>query len=235
VTPTLDVRRLRVARGRTPVLHGIDLQVQAGERVAVLGPNGAGKSTLFEAIAGRLPVQGRLLIDGWEPGRARLPQRARRGLGYVPQGPSVFADLTVRANLEAALGAPAFRGPAPADAIEQTLQRWGLQPLASRRAAELSGGERRRLEVARGLLLNPRLLLLDEPFAGLDPAGRAALAEGLRGALGDVALVVTDHAAHDVLALCERCVVLVDGRVSRDGPTAGFQPGEAAWARYFGS
>jgi lipopolysaccharide export system ATP-binding protein len=231
----LQVQRLRVRRGGRAVLHGLDLVVEAGERVAVLGPNGAGKSTLFEAVAGRLRHDGRVRFDGWEPGRRGLPARARRGLGYVPQQPSAFADLTVRGNLQAALRSPARQAPVQPDELPAALDRWGLTGLADRRAHALSGGERRRLEVARALLLQPRLLLLDEPFAGLDPRGRAALADGLRGDLGSLALVVTDHAAPDLLAFCERCVILVDGRVAWDGPTASFQPGEAAWSRYFGA
>ena len=234
--PALRVDGLAAGWGRRDLLTGLDLRVARGERVAVLGPNGAGKTTLFDALAGRLRTRaGRVALGRDDVTSAPLHRRALLGLGYVPQEPSAFADLTVRDNLLAALAAPAARRSRPGPgAIDAALARWGLDELAGRPAAGLSGGERRRLEVARALLLEPSLLLLDEPFAGLDPAGRRTLRQGLSVLPASVALMVTDHAADDVLALCDRVVLLVDGEVAFDGPICRFRSGDPAWRRYFG-
>jgi len=234
--PALRVDGLTAGWGRRDLLRDLDLRVGRGERVAVLGPNGAGKTTLFDALAGRLRARaGRVGLGRDDVTRLPLHRRALLGLGYVPQEPSAFADLTVRDNLRAAAASPVSRRSPPArGAGEEARERWGLAELADRKAAALSGGERRRLEVARALLVRPSLLLLDEPFAGLDPAGRSALRRGLSILPAGVALMVTDHAADDVLALCERVVLLVDGEVAFDGPTSRFGAGEPAWRRYFG-
>lgn len=235
-TSALRVDGLCAGWGRRDLLNGLDLRVDRGERVAVLGPNGAGKTTLFDALAGRLRSRaGRVWLGRDDVTAAPLHRRAVLGLGYVPQEPSAFVDLSVRDNLLAALAAPAARRRRPGiEAVDVALDRWGLAELADRRAAALSGGERRRLEVARSLLLEPSLLLLDEPFAGLDPAGRRALRDGLAALPRSLAMMVTDHAADDVLALCGRVVLLVDGGVAYDGPTDRFGSGDPAWRRYFG-
>ena len=235
--PALRVDGLVAGWGAAAVIGGLDLRVEPGERVAVLGPNGAGKTTLFDAIAGRLtPSTGAVTLGRDDVTRLPLHRRARKGLGYVPQDPSVFADLSVRGNLVAAARSPAGRRFSPTTKdIDEALERWSLSGLADRRAGVLSGGERRRLEVARALLVRPTLLLLDEPFAGLDPTGRRALIEGLEARPAKVALLVTDHAADDVLTLCDRVVLLVDGSVAWDGPRSGFQATDPAWRRYFGT
>ena len=234
--PALRVDGLCAGWGRRDLLRGLDLRVARGERLAVLGPNGAGKTTLFDALSGRLRVRGGTVALGrQEVTRLPLHRRALLGLGYVPQEASAFADLSVRDNLVAALASPAGRrSPRRAGAVAEALERWGLEELADRQAAALSGGERRRLEVARALLVQPSVLLLDEPFAGLDPVGRTALRRGLSILPAAVALMVTDHAADDVLALCHRVVLLIDGAVAFDGPTSRFGAGDPAWRRYFG-
>ncbi len=231
--PALRIRGLRAGWGRADLLDGLELSIDPGERVAVLGPNGAGKTTLFDAIAGRLrPRAGTIEVGRHRVERLRLHRRARLGLAYVPQEPSVFADLTVRDNLRCAVRSPAARGARAAD-VEEALKRWDLEEAADRPAGVLSGGERRRVETARALLLQPSLLLLDEPFAGLDPSGRSALAAGLSSLPPKVAMMVTDHAADDVLRLCGRVVLLLDGAIAYDGPVTGFSPSLPAWRRYF--
>lgn len=234
--PALRADGLRAGWGRADLLRGMDLRVAPGERLAVLGPNGAGKTTLFDALGGRLPLRaGRVFLGCEDVTRAPLHRRALLGLGYVPQEPSAFLDLSVRDNLAVAARSPAAGGSRLApDAVERAMHTWSLSALADRPAGALSGGERRRLEVARTLLIGPTLLMLDEPFAGLDPAGRRTLRAGLLGLPPEVALVVTDHAADDVLALCDRVLLLVDGKLAFDGPTASFGAGDPAWRRYFG-
>jgi len=170
-----------------------------------------------------------------------LHERALLGLGYVPQEASVFSELSVRENLIAALQSPVAArlgapGPAEIDGlVVDSLERWSLSDLAHRPAAVLSGGERRRLEVSRALLLRPRILLLDEPFTGLDPAARSLLREGLMELEPAMTLVVSDHSAADVLSVCARVVVLIDGKIIFDGPKGDFQPGAPGYKRYFGS
>ena len=226
--------------GPQPLLRGVDLSVGAGERVAVLGPNGAGKTTLFDVLAGRLrPISGSVHLASQDLAGLRLHQRARLGLGYVPQEPTVFGNLTVRANLQSALSAPARR-PAPSESsdtevIDAVVGRFSLTEQVDQLASTLSGGERRRTEVARTLLLRPSVLLLDEPFAGLDPRGRTALRRGLDRLPSRTAMLITDHAADDLLELCERVVLLVGGAVVFDGPRSDFVPESHAWRRYFGS
>jgi len=234
--PLLRAVDLVAGWGRRPVLNGVGLSIRAGERVGLLGPNGAGKTTLFDALSGRLrPRSGRVLLEGEDVTGTAPHVLARRGLGYVPQTPSVFVDLTVRENLAAALDAPAARRSRPPGAVDEALAGWALKDVADRRAAVLSGGERRRLEVARTLLLEPRVLLLDEPFAGLDPGGRRALREGLKTLPRGTALVLTDHAADDVLASCDRVAVLIDGAVVSDGAAREFEPTDPQHRRYFGA
>jgi lipopolysaccharide export system ATP-binding protein len=234
--PVLRVHDLCAGWGRRPVLNGVSFAVRPGERVGLLGPNGAGKTTLFDALAGRLRVRsGKVLLEGDDVTGLSPHRLARRGLGYVPQGPSVFVDISVRANLEAAIGAPAARRSLGPGAVEDALCAWGLVGVADRAAGVLSGGERRRLEVARSLLLEPAVLLLDEPFAGLDPAGRRALRDGLAALPRSTALLITDHAADDVLATCTRILLLVDGTLIVDVPSADFVPDLPEHRRYFGA
>jgi lipopolysaccharide export system ATP-binding protein len=231
--PALRIRGLVAGWGPADLLDGLALTVEPGERVAVLGPNGAGKTTLFDSIAGRLrPRGGTIELGRHRVERLRLHRRARLGLAYVPQEPSVFGGLTVRDNLLTAVRAPAARGARLSD-VDEALKRWSLQQAADRPAGVLSGGERRRVETARALLLRPSLLLLDEPFAGLDPEGRNALAAGLSALPPRVAMMVTDHAADDVLRLCERVILLLDGAIAYDGPVTGFSSELPAWRRYF--
>jgi lipopolysaccharide export system ATP-binding protein len=234
--PALHAHELVAGWAKTPLLRGLNLRIAPGERVAVLGPNGAGKTTLFDTLSGRLrPRSGTVALAGRDISVLPLHRRARLGLGYVPQEPTVFGDLSVRENLQAAVDSPAGRRTqTDPDRLERGLTRFALGGLQDRRASVLSGGERRRVEVLRALLCRPVVLLLDEPFAGLDPKGRAALSRGLAELPAKTALVVTDHAADDVLDLCQRVVLLIDGGVVFDGPRADFDVGHPAHRRYFG-
>jgi lipopolysaccharide export system ATP-binding protein len=232
----LEARAVRGGWGRADAAVDVDLRLGPGERVALLGPNGAGKTTLFDLLSGRLrPRGGSVQLGGVDVSREGLPRRARRGLGYVAQEPTVFRDLSVRANLAVALRAPARRGPpGQPEEVDAALESWGLTAIADRSAAVLSGGERRRVEIARALLTNPSVVLLDEPFAGLDPAARRVLARALEALPASVTLLISDHAAREVLDVVARVVLLEDGRVAHDGPRAGFEAHPHA-APYFGA
>ena len=233
--PVLEVSRLSSGWGRRSVLREVSFSIERGDRVAILGPNGAGKSTLFDSLMGRLcPTSGRVSLDGVDITGHPLHRLARRGLAYVPQDPTVFPELSVEGNLRAALRSPARRGAVRRGELDESLEHWNLKSLRERPAALLSGGERRRVEVARALLLCPRVLLLDEPFAGLDPGGRKALLEGLRESGKKTTVVLSDHAAEDALSFSDRVVLLVDGAVAFDGPTQSFSPQLSSWNRYFG-
>jgi lipopolysaccharide export system ATP-binding protein len=214
-------------------LRGVDIEAHRGEVLGVLGPSGAGKSTLFRALVGEaFADEGRVVLEGHDVTRQPLWRRAREGMGYVPQGPSVLWDLTVRSNLRA------FRriaGLAPEEP-HVAAARVGLGERLDVRAGELSGGERRRLEVARALTRTPRVLICDEPFAGVDPAGAEKLGE-LLGALANTgaAVVLADHHVAEALQVCARAVLLLDGVIAAAAPAAEFAALPLVRSRYLRS
>jgi lipopolysaccharide export system ATP-binding protein len=209
-----------VVRGGRSILRGVDLEAAAGEVLGVLGPSGAGKSTLFRVLVGEArPDAGSVHVDGDAVTTWPLWRRARAGIGYVPQGPSVLWDLSVRANLVA------FRRiakMAPGDPGE-TAERVGLAHRLEVPAAELSAGERRRLEVARALTRSPKVLICDEPFAGVDPAGAERLANLLRDlAAAGATVLVADHHVAEALRICSRALLMLDGQVAQAASAENF-------------
>jgi len=224
---------VRVVRGGKAILRGVDLDASPGEVVGVLGPSGAGKSTLFRVLVGESPPdEGRVLLGGDDVTRRPLWQRARAGVGYVPQGPSVLWDLTVRQNLVA------YRRIArlpPADPHDEA-QRVGLDQRLDVRAGELSGGERRRLELSRAITRSPRILVCDEPFAGVDPAGAAHLGDLLSElAKAGAAVLLADHHVAEALRVCTRAVLLLDGAIATSAPAAAFPDDPLVRGRYLGT
>jgi lipopolysaccharide export system ATP-binding protein len=230
-------RRL-VARGLDKTLSdrrvvgGVDLEVAPGRVVGLLGPNGAGKTTCFKMIAGLLrPDAGTVTLDGVDLGTLPLHRRVQRGLGYLPQEPSVFKALTARENVGAALEA---KGRPASDAM-QHLEALGLAALADAPAGKLSGGERRRLEIARCLALGPTVLLLDEPFAGVDPIGVQDLQERVRAlAVGGLGILLTDHAVREALGICDEAIILDAGTVMARGRPSDVAADPTVRARYLG-
>ncbi|MBK8482287.1 MAG: ATP-binding cassette domain-containing protein [Proteobacteria bacterium] len=211
--------------GQRVAVDGVRLEVQAGEVVGVVGPNGAGKTTLLRLVAGCEPLQGSadaVWLDQTAIGAWPLWRRARAGIGYLAQGNNVLLGLDAQRNLELVLELRRVkeRRLRRARAIE-LLALFGLAAQARQRAGTLSGGERRRLELARIVALSARVVLLDEPFAGLDAQATATLAQAIALlAGGGVAVVLADHRVEVLARLCQRLVVMFAGRVVDQGPTA---------------
>lgn len=224
---------LRVALGGKAVLRGVDLEARPGEVVGILGPSGAGKSTLFRVLVGETaPDAGTVELHGVPVTSWPLWQRARAGVGYVPQGPSVLWDLTVRENLDA------FRKIArlPPEDAGRAASRVGLEDRLGVRAGDLSGGERRRLELARAVTRTPRVLVCDEPFAGVDPAGAAKLGDLLRDlAEQGASVLLADHHVTEALRVCTRALLLLDGTVAVSAPAADFPEHPLVKGRYLGT
>jgi lipopolysaccharide export system ATP-binding protein len=230
----LSARGVRVLRGGKAIVRGVDLDARPGEVLGVLGPSGAGKSTLFRALVGDSRGDGGTVslgsqdVTGWP-----LWKRARAGLGYVPQGPSVLWDLTVRQNLEAYRRIARLEG--DGDPIAAA-GRVGLEHRLDVRAGELSGGERRRLELARALTRPPRVLVCDEPFAGVDPQGAEHLGKLLVDLAGSGATVLlADHHVEEALRVCTRALLLLDGVVAVDSPVPEFRDHPLVRGRYLGT
>jgi lipopolysaccharide export system ATP-binding protein len=230
VTRALSIEGLSVARGSMDILYNLSLGVEAGEILGVFGPSGAGKSTLFQAVVGELGYRGRVELGGRVVDRWPVWRRARAGLGYVPQGASVLFDLTVRENLRT-FAALAGQTPEP--------ERWARRVELGHRldvaASALSGGERRRLELARALLLRPSVLLCDEPFAGLNPGSIEAVSCLLKEAAGEgVGVLLSDHHLELALGLTSRAVLLLEGRVAVETEAAAFATHPLVLERYVG-
>lgn len=222
-------------RKRT-VLKGLSMEVREGELVGLLGPDGAGKTTCFQAILGLIkPDSGRILLDGTEITFLPTYRRAMLGLGYLPQEPCVFRGLTVEANIEALLEISEPEPDERGRRLEQLLHDFHLDHLRNRSANFLSGGERRRCEIVRALATNPSIILLDEPFAGIDPLTIIEIADLIRAmkATG-VGVLITDQNVYEMLRLIERAYVLIDGHVMFEGQASELLEDETVKRLYLG-
>jgi lipopolysaccharide export system ATP-binding protein len=205
-------------RGRK-VVNDVSLEIQQGEVVGLLGPNGAGKTTTFYILVGLArPDSGRVLLDGEDITDLPMYLRARGGISYLPQEPSVFRQLTVEQNLLAVLETLSLTPEQQRDRLEELLAQMGLDGVRYNRAYSLSGGERRRLEIARSLVLEPAFILLDEPFSGIDPLTVVEL-QKLIGELSanKIGVLVTDHNVPATLSVTNRAYIISNGRIFRSG------------------
>ena len=215
----LEVLNLRKSFGKREVVKGVSLKVDKGEVVGLLGPNGAGKTTTFYMIVGVIkPDGGRILLDGEDVTELPMYLRARSGLGYLPQEPSVFRKLTVWENIEAVLELRGLSEKERRERTERLIEEFGLQKVRDVKGYALSGGERRRVEIARALSVLPKYMLLDEPFAGLDPIAVSDL-QGLIRDLKNrgIGVVITDHNVRETLKVTDRAYIISDGEIIAEG------------------
>jgi lipopolysaccharide export system ATP-binding protein len=211
----LEVRSIAKAYDRRAILHDVSLDVHRGEVVGLLGPNGAGKTTCFYSIMGLVkPDSGRIFLDDADITELPMYRRAILGLGYLPQETSIFRGLTVEQNIMAVLEVAEPDASARGNRLEQLLSEFGIMHLRESAAMALSGGERRRCEIARALAADPSIMLLDEPFAGIDPISIADIRELVRELKKrDIGVLITDHNVRETLDIVDRACIIYDGQV----------------------
>jgi lipopolysaccharide export system ATP-binding protein len=219
VTTSIVAEELAKTYGSRAVVDGINLRIGGGEVVGLLGPNGAGKTTTFYMVVGLVPAtRGRILLNGQDMTRLKMHQRARLGIGYLPQEASVFRKLTVEENILAILEATHVPRRERKSRLAEHIEELSLGTVARQKAYTLSGGERRRLEIARALVTRPHFLLMDEPFAAIDPISVAEVQKIIlqlrsRG----IGIVVTDHNVRETLKIVDRAYLIHRGRVLSEG------------------
>lgn len=218
----LETREISKSYRGRKVVDDVSVFVQQGEVVGLLGPNGAGKTTTFYMIVGLIaPDSGRVMVDGADITSLPMYQRARRGISYLPQEASVFRKLTVEENLMAILETLPMRAAQRRETMERLVEQLGLEKVRRSRGYMLSGGERRRVEIARSLVINPNFLLLDEPFSGIDPIQVLELQRIIfdlkRAGIG---ILVTDHNVRETLMVTDRAYIINNGRIFRAGSPA---------------
>lgn len=233
----LKVENLKKIIKKTTIINDISLEVASGEVVGLLGPNGAGKTTTFYMICGLInATSGRVMLDGDDISRIPLHQRARLGIGYLPQESSVFKDLSVEENL--LLAAEVFYDDEKVikQKVSEMLNLLNIEPIRDRKGLSLSGGERRRCEIARSLTITPKFLLLDEPFAGVDPIAVADIQSIINDLkkLG-IGILITDHNVRETLAICDRAYVIKSGELLASGNAAQIAHNKLVQTHYLGS
>jgi len=212
---TLKIENLVKTIKKHEIVRGISMQLRTGEVVGLLGPNGAGKTTTFYMICGLVEASsGHVYIDGEDVSALPLHKRSQMGIGYLPQEASIFKDLSVEENLIIAAEAGNLSKELREQRIEELLEMFNIEPIRSRRGINLSGGERRRVEIARALVNKPRFLLLDEPFAGVDPIAVMDIQNVISQLVEyGIGVLITDHNVRETLAVCDRAYVIKSGEL----------------------
>ena len=234
---TLRTHELTKSYGGRTVVRGVSLEVNSGEVVGLLGPNGAGKTTTFYMTVGlTAPDAGRVTLEGTDVTDDPMYVRARKGIGYLPQEPSIFRGLTVEQNILAILETLDLNSAARKARLGELLDELNLAPLAKAPAYTLSGGERRRAEITRALVMSPRFILLDEPFAGIDPIAVSEIQKIIfhlkaRG----IGVLITDHNVLQTLKITDRAYIVTDGAIFRSGTPAALAADEAVRRIYLGA
>jgi len=232
----LEANKLSKTIGKREIVKDISLDVRSGEVVGLLGPNGAGKTTTFYMICGIVePISGEVLFDGKDITKLSLSQRAKLGIGYLPQESSIFGELTVEENLYIAAEAGILSKEEQKRGVEEMLQAFNIEPIRSYLGVKLSGGERRRVEIARALINKPKFLLLDEPFAGIDPIAVSDIQKVIKQ-LADIGIgiFITDHNVRETLHICNRAYVLESGKLLANGTAQEIAKDEAVKRHYLG-
>jgi lipopolysaccharide export system ATP-binding protein len=233
---TLNARKLSKTIKKTQIVHDISLKVQSKEIVGLLGPNGAGKTTSFYMVCGLTgATSGHVFLDGEDITKLPLSKRAQMGIGYLPQESSIFKDLTVEENLLIAAEALKIPKEKVQPRIEKLLEIFNIEPIRSRTGIRLSGGERRRVEIARALVGEPKFLLLDEPFAGVDPIAVLDIQNIIKQLVElDMGILITDHNVRETLGICDRAYVMRSGEMLASGTSEEIAQDENVRKHYLG-
>ena len=233
---TLTTEGLAKGFNRRMVVNGVDIAVSSGEVVGLLGPNGAGKTTTFYMVVGLCrPDRGQVFLDGEAITELPMYQRARRGISYLPQEPSVFRRLSVRDNLLAVLETMELTPLRRRERVEELLSEFRIEHIAANRGFSLSGGERRRVEIARALATDPAFILLDEPFAGIDPIAVIDI-QNIITALKEKGLgvLISDHNVRETLGVCDKAYIMSAGEVLECGDPVQISQSKKAREIYLG-
>ncbi len=218
------------------VVNQVNVSIQGGEVVGLLGPNGAGKTTIFYMIVGLLhPNEGKIFLNDEEISSCPMYLRARKGIGYLPQEPSVFRKLSVEENLMAIVETLPLQKERKKERLEELLDELALSSLRKQKAYSLSGGERRRVEITRALVLSPSFILLDEPFAGIDPIAVLEIQSIVRKLKSKgIGIIITDHNVRETLGVCDRAYILNEGRILEEGSPEDIARSQKARKIYLG-
>jgi len=232
----LEAIKLSKTIGKKEIVKDVSLDVTSGEVVGLLGPNGAGKTTTFYMICGIVePTSGKVLLDSKDITNLPLSQRAKLGIGYLPQESSIFGELSVEDNLRIAAEAGILSKEEQKIRIEEMLQAFNIEPIRKRLGVKLSGGERRRAEIARALINKPKFLLLDEPFAGVDPIAVSDIQKVVKQlAKMGIGILITDHNVRETLHICDRAYVLESGKLLARGTAEDIAKDKAVRKHYLG-
>lgn len=233
---TLEAINLAKTIKKTQIVHDISLRVKSKEIVGLLGPNGAGKTTSFYMVCGLTDAtEGQVFLDGVDVTKLPLSARAQMGIGYLPQESSIFKDLTVEENLLIAAEALNIPKETMQPRIEKLLEIFNIEPIRSRLGIRLSGGERRRVEIARALVGEPKFLLLDEPFAGVDPIAVLDIQNIISQLVElDMGILITDHNVRETLSICDRAYVMRSGEMMASGTSDEIANDENVRKHYLG-
>ena len=232
----LVIKNLRKSLSKKTIVRDISLQVQRGQTIGLLGPNGAGKTTIFYMIMGLVqPDSGQIQLDDNDIASLQMYERARLGIGYLPQQPSIFRGLTVEDNIMSILETRKYNMEQKQNSLEELLTEFSLTHLRRAMPYMLSGGERRRTEIARCLAANPKLILMDEPTAGVDPIGINDIKNLIKQLIKrNIGVLITDHNVREVLDICDYSYVLHSGEIIAEGDSNKIIDNKEARKLYFG-
>jgi len=237
ISMELKANNLVKIYGKRTVVKGVSFNVNQGEIVGLLGPNGAGKTTSFYMIVGIIkPNEGKVYLDDLDITTYPMYQRAKLGIGYLAQEPSIFRNLSVENNIRVALEFTKLTQKEQNEKLEQLLDEFGLQHIRKSKGIQLSGGERRRTEIARSLAIDPKFMLLDEPFAGIDPIA----VEDIQSIIyklktKNIGILITDHNVHETLSITDRAYLLIDGTIMKSGSAEDLANDEEVRRLYLGT